>query len=126
MPEGSPDEADWTVDRTSPIPLYVQIKQLLTRRIAAWEHKRANFYTERELCERFGVSRMTVRQALQELAREGFLRRERGSGTFVALEKIEERFTPRMNLRDQWASRGRPMSVRVLAWREATCPAAMA
>ena len=40
--------------------------------------------SERELCERFAVSRMTVRQAIDALVNEGLLHREQGRGTFVA------------------------------------------
>src|SRR4029434_10455827 len=40
--------------------------------------------SEAELCERFSVSRMTVRQALQELTNDGLVERRRGQRTFVA------------------------------------------
>lgn len=40
--------------------------------------------TERDLAEYYGVSRITVRQALDYLAREGFIVRKQGSGTFVS------------------------------------------
>ena len=45
--------------------------------------------SERLLCERFGVSRMTVRQAVDALVVEGLLRREQGRGTFVAPTKVD-------------------------------------
>ncbi|MHA1536810.1 MAG: GntR family transcriptional regulator [Alphaproteobacteria bacterium] len=113
------------LDRTSPIPLYVQIKQRLLTLIATWDESDNRFYGDHELCQIFEVSRMTVRQAVQELVNDGFLTRTRGSGTFVPVPKIEERFTPSMNLGDQWASRGRPMRVEVLAFEESPCPADM-
>jgi GntR family transcriptional regulator len=45
--------------------------------------------SERLLCERFGVSRMTVRQAVDALVVEGLLTREQGRGTFVAPSKLD-------------------------------------
>ena len=45
--------------------------------------------SERLLCERFGVSRMTVRQAVDALVVEGLLEREQGRGTFVAPTKLD-------------------------------------
>lgn len=45
--------------------------------------------SERTLCERFGVSRMTVRQAVDALVSEGVLVREQGRGTFVAPQRMD-------------------------------------
>lgn len=45
--------------------------------------------SERLLCERFGVSRMTVRQAVDALVVEGLLEREQGRGTYVAPIKMD-------------------------------------
>jgi len=99
------DEVNWGLDRLSPVPLYVQIKQRLLLRIAHWPDGR-RFYTDHELGALFHVNRLTVRQAVAELVEEGFLVRLRRAGTFVRRDKIEERFTPRMDFLDQWASQG--------------------
>lgn len=48
---------------------------------------------ERELCERFGVSRMTLRRAVDDLVHEGVLERQQGRGTFVAAPKIAQQLT---------------------------------
>src|SRR5438093_1863242 len=49
--------------------------------------------SERQLSVDLGVSRLTLRAALDELAREGYLVRRRGSGTFVGEPKIAQELT---------------------------------
>src|SRR3990170_7740280 len=49
--------------------------------------------SERQLSSDLGVSRLTVRAALDELVREGYLVRKRGSGTFVSEPKIAQELT---------------------------------
>lgn len=66
-----------------------QIRDYLLEQIKSGELRHGQRVpSERELCQRFGVSRMTVRQALDRLAWEGVLERRRGSGTYVAPPKI--------------------------------------
>lgn len=71
-----------TVDRNSPIPLHRQIRDLLKEEIVAAEDGEELHLTERELTDRFKVSRAPVRHALKELADAGYLYRQRGQGTF--------------------------------------------
>ena len=73
------------IDRRSPIPFYFQLKRLVADEIRSsrWQPG-TRLPSEIDLCERFDVSRTTVRQALGELEREGTLRKEKGRGTFVA------------------------------------------
>lgn len=71
-------------------PLYARIERDIRQAIASGELViGARVPTEQELCARYGVSRMTVRQALERLAAAGLVVRRRGVGTFVARDKIE-------------------------------------
>src|SRR5262249_18042445 len=114
------------LDRDSPIPLYLQIKLYLSREIAVWEQHNDKFHTDSELCELFGVSRMTVRQAVQEVVNDGLLKRARGIGTFVVARKIEERLTPEMNFPELWVESGRPVRLEVLTYDTRPCPPSFA
>jgi GntR family transcriptional regulator len=87
----SPHSADGPVHDGIPehgrIPRYYAVKVELLDVIADLGEGAA-LPTERELCERFDVSRATVRQAVGELVLEGKLRRRQGSGTYVAGPKL--------------------------------------
>jgi GntR family transcriptional regulator len=76
-----------TLDRSSSVPLYKQIKEILIKEIqAAVGDTGRPISTEYELVERFHVSRAPVRQALKELVDEGYVYRERAKGTFPVQE----------------------------------------
>jgi GntR family transcriptional regulator len=67
-----------------PIPLYYQLEQDLRDRIRAAEFPGgAPLPTEQRLCEAYGVSRITVRRALDSLLASGLIARRQGVGTFV-------------------------------------------
>jgi len=73
-------------DSGDPTPLYFRLKTLLTRGIESLAHPPGSrLPSERSLADMYGVSRVTVRQALDSLQREGAVRRTRGrrGGTFV-------------------------------------------
>lgn len=97
----------YMLDKNTPIPLYYQLKQWLVERIDRDELKPGDFIlSERELSEKFEISRMTVRQALLELVNEGKLVREKGRGTFVAEPKISQGLLQLTSFSEDMASRG--------------------
>lgn len=75
-------------------PVYIQIHNQLRANIenGKW-HVGQKIPAERELASEFGVSRMTLRQAIQTLVDEGVLERRVGSGTFVANRKVQEKMS---------------------------------
>lgn len=78
------------------LPLYQQIKSLLTRSLQSGEWKPGEVMpSEIELAARFKVSQGTVRKAIDEMATENLVVRRQGKGTFVAThaeEKTQYRF----------------------------------
>jgi GntR family transcriptional regulator len=108
------------VDRQSPLPLYHQLKETLLTLIDGDKLRVGEAIpTERELGERFGVSRITVRRAIDELAREGRLVTRQGKGTFVAPPKIERHISKLKSFTQEMVAEGhRPGSVLLLLRHE--------
>ncbi len=117
---------DFTVDRKSPIPAYAQVKRRLQAIIVGWRDGATRFYGDEALSAMFGVSRVTVRRAVDQLVDEGYLVRRRGVGTYVASDKIDEHLNAEVDFFDQWAGSGRTLKAKVLAADTRPAPAAVA
>lgn len=79
------------IDRTSPLPFYYQLKQILLTDLRERDLAPGDRLPgDHELCATFDVSRTVVRQALTELETEGVIVRVKGRGTFVAPQKTSE------------------------------------
>ncbi len=73
------------IDKSSFIPLYIQIRDILKELVNNGKLQPGDQVpSENELSATFNISRMTVRQAIQELLREGYIVIRRGEGTFVS------------------------------------------
>jgi GntR family transcriptional regulator len=84
VPAVAGDPAYPAVSRSSPLPLYYQVKTDIRQRIERREWPAGHrIPSEAELCERYGASRITIRRALGDLAAEGLLQRVSGRGTYV-------------------------------------------
>jgi GntR family transcriptional regulator, N-acetylglucosamine utilization regulator len=88
--------SDIVVDKGTPAPVYVQIATALSTLLRSGAIPAGTLLPpERLLCAQFDVSRMTVRQAMGVLDREGLIESHRGKGTFVRprrLQKQEQEF----------------------------------
>lgn len=76
------------ITKKSPVPIYHQIQEQLREAIQFGDLKPGDALpNEQDFATELGISRMTVRHALTELAREGLIRRERGRGSFVERQR---------------------------------------
>jgi DNA-binding GntR family transcriptional regulator len=88
----SAQQVQVTIDRASPVPLYHQLAEQLSRSIVEGQLKPGDpFENEVAVAERLQLSRPTVRRAIQELVDQGMLVRRRGLGTTVANRKVHRK-----------------------------------
>jgi GntR family transcriptional regulator len=106
-----------SINRHGQTPIYEQIYQNLKTKIDDSEFSAgAAFPSERELAEKFGVSRMTVRQALNTLKKEGLIYHERGIGAFVSKRKLDVHTRNLVGFTEEMIGRGlKPSSELLLA-----------
>jgi GntR family transcriptional regulator len=75
--------------------------------------------SDAELCEKFGVSRMTARQAMQLVAVEGTVERRRGAGTFVKATVVSRELGSPLSFSESMRARGMEASSATLEWGKA-------
>ncbi|MBU3876132.1 GntR family transcriptional regulator [Faecalicatena sp. AGMB00832] len=73
--------------------------------------------TERELCQRYNVSRITVRDTLDRLSKDGYIYRKQGKGTFVAVRQIEQKLTKFYTLREEFEAKGIEHTNKILSFQ---------
>jgi GntR family transcriptional regulator len=122
------------LDKDLRVPLYHQLKCALMKAIESGQCQSGEqLPNEGKLAENFGVSKITVRQALQELADLGYVRREQGRGTFASKPKLDQgpreltsfseemrrrRLTPSSRVLDRQVTKASERVVEVLQLRE--------
>jgi GntR family transcriptional regulator len=103
------------IDRNSPVPFYFQLQNQLVEQIVSGAWKVGDrLPSEPAICEHFGVSRTTVRQALAELESEGLIRKEKGRGTFIAQPRSSWLLQSAHGFYDEAARTGHTVTSRVL------------
>ena len=104
------------VDRTSPVPLYFQVAQHLEQMIESGELPMGTrLDNETDLAGQLGLSRPTMRRAIEYLVGRGLLVRRRGIGTQVVQAKVT-REVELTSLYDDLAKTGRDPSTRVVSF----------
>ena len=116
-----------TLSKDTPVPLYLQMKTAIETEIRDGKYApEERLPSERELCERFGVSRMTARQALKELERDGLVFSRVGKGTFVSEPKIDQQLRNLTGFSQEISTRGARPSSKVLSAQVVPASANMA
>jgi GntR family transcriptional regulator len=95
------------------VPRYYEIEQALRTRIADLKPNDP-LPSDAMLCEEFGVSRMTARNAVQRLAQEGLVYRVPGRGTFVAEPPVHRQAGNLLSFTEEMRRRGREPSSRLI------------
>jgi len=103
------------LDRSGPIPLYYQISQRLQQAIVSGQlPPGSRLENEISLCDRLGLSRPTIRKAIQELVDKGLLVRRRGVGTQVVHGQVT-RGVELTSLHDDLVRSGKRPSTKLLS-----------
>ncbi len=98
---------DSGLNPSSPVPLYFQLQEVLRRKIAAGDYAPGELIpTEKELQEQYGVSRITVRNAMNGLVFEDLLVKKQGYGTIVAKPRIVEDFASLLSFTEKMKGQG--------------------
>jgi len=100
---------------TGKVPQYQAVAEALRREISELAPNTL-LPTEQQLARRFGVSRVTLREALDLLERGGLISRFRGRGTVVSPPKITRRFSPLHSFERDLTEQGIVFETRVLAY----------
>jgi GntR family transcriptional regulator len=101
----------------SPVPLYQQIKDTLRSGILDGKYPpRSRMPSESELQEMFEVSRITIRQALGDLQKEGLIFKVHGKGSFVSQPKTVQNITSLQGFAEAMSAAGHEIVNRVVSF----------
>lgn len=103
------------IERKNPVPLYRQIADDIRLKIqSAIYHPGACIPSEAELMNSYKVGRITVRQAISILLREGQVVTHQGKGTFVTSKRIEQELLDLKSITEVLLSKGVEPTIKVL------------
>ncbi len=104
------------INREDHQKLYLQLYEILKKKIESGEWQvGTQIPTEEDLCNMFSVSRATVRTAVLELVRHGYLKRQQGKGTFIYRNTISDGISMLTNFRESMLEETENLTTNVLA-----------
>jgi GntR family transcriptional regulator len=105
-------------------PMFEQLKNVVLQMIAEGKYKPGDILpSERELAEIYGVSRVTVRQALNVLVQDNVVFKKQGKGTFVSTKRIERKLDGLLGFVEEFVVSGMQCEVSVLKQKYVAAPA---
>ncbi|MFC1504715.1 GntR family transcriptional regulator [Spirochaetota bacterium] len=106
----------YTIDKSSYTPIYIQLKDILKDLILKKRIKpEEKIPSENELSKAFDISRMTVREAIKELVKDNFLYVKKGEGTFVKSSVDTQMFISLDGFSTEMSKRGFKVSSKILS-----------
>jgi GntR family transcriptional regulator len=106
----------------SRLPLYYQLMDSLIGKIELGELKENDqLPSERELCDSYGVSRTTVRQAMQQLENEGQIYKVHGKGTFVSPRTYNQSLLKFYSFSEEMKKAGKYPATKVISFEKIPC-----
>jgi GntR family transcriptional regulator len=113
------------IDKTSSIPYYLQLAEILRQDIGDRQAPGEVFQlpSENELASRQGITRATVRRALDVLERDGWIYREKGKGSFAAVRRVEHELTQLVSTTEDMQRRGWSLTTRLISLEQIQAPA---
>src|SRR5690625_3765049 len=103
------------------IPVYFKIENDIKEKILSGKYKSGDkIPSENELTEIYDVSRMTVRQAMNNLVNDGYLLKYKGKGTFVSNNKIEKNIQGVRSFTEEMEASGKKVSSKIISMKEMT------
>lgn len=110
------------ISKNERIPLYYQLIDIIIEDIESGKFKENDkLPSERELCEKYNISRATVRKAIQQLEREEYVYKEHGKGTFVSPKIFEQKLLKLYSFTEEMKKIGKIPSSKVIDFNIINC-----
>lgn len=110
------------LNKDNKLPLYYQLYEGIVNKIESGEYKENDkLPSERQLCEQYSISRSTVRQAMNELEKNGYINKKHGKGIFVSSKAFKQDLLEFYSFTEEMKKIGRKPSSDVIDFEIIVC-----